>query len=274
MSLSAIWRASAHLSCAIAGSDRATTGALEKSPAIACDGVVKAFGSSRVLDGINLRVYPGEVIALLGGSGSGKTTLLRCINALLPIDAGRLTVNGLDATRSRRTRRQIRRQAGMVFQQFNLFPHLTAAQNVMFGLRHSLGLGRAQAQHEAGHWLEQVGLAEKGNAWPHTLSGGQQQRVAIARALACRPTLMLFDEPTCALDPPLRYEVLKVIHSLAQAGMTMVIVTHELGFAQRAATRWVFLEAGRVTHDDTPQTLLRDRPSAGLRRYLQYAALR
>ncbi|MBJ7263491.1 MAG: ATP-binding cassette domain-containing protein [Burkholderiaceae bacterium] len=240
---------------------------------VACEGVIKTFGTHRVLDRVDLQVYPGEIVALLGASGSGKTTLLRCINALTPIDGGRLTVNGLDVAGNARTQRQIRRRAGMVFQQFNLFPHLTAVQNVMFGLKHALGQRPAAARREADRWLQRVGLADKGMALPHTLSGGQQQRVAIARALACQPALMLFDEPTSSLDPSLRHEVLDVMRDLARAGMTMIIVTHELAFAREAATRWVFLEAGRVMHDDTPDALLRDRPGAALRRYLQHHPL-
>ena len=246
---------------------------MHRNPIIACEGVVKAFGTHRVLDHVDLQIYPGEIVALLGASGSGKTTLLRCINALTPIDGGRLIVNGLDVAGSTRMQRQIRRQAGMVFQQFNLFPHLTAMQNVMFGLRHSLGLSRFAARHEANRWLQRVDLADKATALPHTLSGGQQQRVAIARALACQPAVMLFDEPTSSLDPGLRHEVLDVMRDLARAGMTMIIVTHELAFAREAATRWIFLEAGRVMHDDTPEVLLRDRPGAALRRYLQHHPL-
>jgi glutamine transport system ATP-binding protein len=184
--------------------------------------VSKRFGKTVVLEEVDLQIEKGEVLVLIGPSGSGKSTLLRCINALEKIDGGDLLVDGLSVKGNERTVRTIRREAGMVFQQFNLFPQMTAQENVAFGPRQARGLGAADAMALAADLLAQVGLAERKDHYPSELSGGQQQRVAIARALAVKPKLMLFDEPTSALDPELRQEVLKVMQALAESGMTMM----------------------------------------------------
>jgi glutamine transport system ATP-binding protein len=222
--------------------------------------VSKRFGSTVVLDGVDLSIGQGEVVVLIGPSGSGKSTLLRCINALETIDGGDLIVDGRSVRGGPSTVREIRQEAGMVFQQFNLFPQMTALQNVAFGPRQVRGTPRAQADEEALALLKKVGLAERQHHHPSELSGGQQQRVAIARALAVKPKLMLFDEPTSALDPELRQEVLRVMQSLAEEGMTMVVVTHEIAFARKVGTRLIFMEHGHIAVDGPPAELI-DRPS-------------
>jgi polar amino acid transport system ATP-binding protein len=224
-------------------------------PVVEAVGVHKFFGAHHVLRGISLTVARGEVVVIVGPSGSGKSTFLRCLNHLETIDRGRVTVGGElvgyreangrlvplhDAEVARR-----RRAIGMVFQQFNLFPHLTALENVMAGPLHVLGADRATARASAERLLAQVGLPDKAAAYPAELSGGQQQRVAIARALAMAPRLMLFDEPTSALDPEMITEVLDVMVTLSRAGMTMIVVTHEMGFARAAADRVVFMDEGQ-----------------------------
>lgn len=232
--------------------------------------VVKRFGSLEVLKGLDLTIEVGEIVFVIGPSGSGKSTLLRCINALETIQGGELMVDGLSCRGSATDIRQIRLEAGMVFQQFNLFPHLTALENVMFGPRRVRGATKAQAKVVARSLLEKVGLGERGDHYPSQLSGGQQQRVAIARALAIRPKLMLFDEPTSALDPELRHEVLQVMKQLADEGMTMVVVTHEIGFARDVGSRLLFIDQGRVLHDGPPSELLAKPPSERLANFLQY----
>ncbi|WP_275301065.1 glutamine ABC transporter ATP-binding protein GlnQ [Achromobacter xylosoxidans] len=234
--------------------------------------VTKTFGASTVLDGISLNIDAGEVVVVVGPSGSGKSTFLRCINVLETINGGDLLVDGLSVHGGAAQVREIRREAGMVFQQFNLFPQMTALQNVMFGPVHTRGQSRDEARELAEQLLGKVGLAERMNHYPSELSGGQQQRVAIARALAIKPKLMLFDEPTSALDPELRHEVLKVMRDLAEEGMTMVVVTHEMEFARKVGSRLIFIDAGKIAHDGPPAELLDNPPSQRLRDFLQRVA--
>lgn len=206
----------------------------------------KAYGDNEVLKGINLDVNPGEVVCLIGPSGSGKSTLLRCINLLETPNHGIIEVGGFEATDPDVDVNRMRRSVGMVFQQFNLFPHLTVLANCTVAQQKVLGRGKAEATKVARHHLESVGLGELASRYPAELSGGQQQRVAIARALSMDPTLMLFDEPTSALDPETVGDVLAIMRRLAQSGMTMVVVTHEMGFAREVADRVVFMDGGVV----------------------------
>ncbi|GAA1091547.1 amino acid ABC transporter ATP-binding protein [Nocardiopsis metallicus] len=245
---------------------------------VVAEGVRKNFGRLEVLKGIDLTVQAGEVCCVLGPSGSGKSTFLRCLNHLEKIDGGRLSVNGrLVGYRQVGNRlhelpeRDIvaqRREIGMVFQRFNLFPHLTALENVLEGPLHVKGEPRGAAVAQAHRLLARVGLAEKADTYPGQLSGGQQQRVAIARALAMRPTVMLFDEPTSALDPELVGEVLDVMKDLAREGMTMIVVTHEIGFAREVATRLVFMDGGTVIEEGDPASVLDDPQHARTRAFL------
>ncbi|MBP7002733.1 MAG: glutamine ABC transporter ATP-binding protein GlnQ [Amaricoccus sp.] len=230
----------------------------------------KHFGTLTVLDEVDLSIDVGEVVVLIGPSGSGKSTLLRCINGLEKITGGDLVVDGISVKAGARQLRQIRQEAGMVFQQFNLFPQMTALENVAFGPRKVRGLGKAEAEAQALELLRKVGLAERANHVPSALSGGQQQRVAIARALAIRPKVMLFDEPTSALDPELKQEVLNVMRSLAQEGMTMVVVTHEMSFARQVGTRLIFMEHGKISVDGHPVEILSRPPSDRLKDFLQH----
>jgi glutamine transport system ATP-binding protein len=232
--------------------------------------VSKRFGSTVVLDGVNLKINAGEIVVLIGPSGSGKSTLLRCINALEKIDGGDLLVDGLSVKGNERTVRTIRREAGMVFQQFNLFPQMTAQENVAFGPRQVRGASKADAMQQAAQLLAKVGLAERKDHYPSELSGGQQQRVAIARALAVQPKLMLFDEPTSALDPELRQEVLKAMQDLAESGMTMIVVTHEISFARKVGTRLIFMENGHISVDGTPADMLDAPQNPRLKDFLQH----
>ncbi|MFA4913177.1 MAG: glutamine ABC transporter ATP-binding protein GlnQ [Burkholderiaceae bacterium] len=232
--------------------------------------VTKKFGDATVLNDISLTIEAGEVVVVVGPSGSGKSTFLRCINVLETIQDGDLLVNGISVHGSDEQIREIRREAGMVFQQFNLFPQMTALENVMFGPVHTRGNSRAEARTLAESLLDKVGLAERMNHYPSELSGGQQQRVAIARALAIKPKLMLFDEPTSALDPELRHEVLQVMRTLAQEGMTMVVVTHEMEFAKGVGSRLIFIDGGKIAHDGPPAALLSDPPSQRLKDFLQH----
>jgi len=225
-------------------------------PLVAIRSVSKNFGEFQALKQVSLDVFPGEVLCLIGASGSGKTTLLRCINQLTPVDSGGIWLDGellgmseRDGRLYRLTARQIARQrlkTGMVFQRFNLFPHKTALENIIEGPVQVHGRSRHDARTEAIDLLRRVGLAAKADAYPAELSGGQQQRVAIARALAMKPMLMLFDEPTSALDPELVGEVLLVMRELAGSGMTMLVVTHELGFAREVADRVVYMDHGAI----------------------------
>lgn len=232
--------------------------------------VIKRFGTSTVLDDISLDINEGEVVVVVGPSGSGKSTFLRCINVLETIQGGDLLVNGISVHGSDEQVREIRREAGMVFQQFNLFPQLSALDNVMFGPVHTRGASKEDARQQAETLLAKVGLAERMNHFPSELSGGQQQRVAIARALAIKPRLMLFDEPTSALDPELRQEVLQVMQTLAQEGMTMVVVTHEMAFARSVGSRLLFIDKGKIAHDGPPSELLSNPPSQRLKDFLQH----
>ena len=222
-------------------------------PAISFKGVDKWFGKLHVLRDVSAEVAPGEVVVVCGPSGSGKSTLIRCVNALERVQRGEIVVlgesiagNGVNLTR-------LRTQFGMVFQQFNLFPHMTALQNIMLAPVRVRGLSREEAEKTARALLERVGIPEKAENYPANLSGGQQQRVAIARALAMQPRIMLFDEPTSALDPEMINEVLEVMTDLARDGMTMMVVTHEMGFARRVAHRVVFMDEGQVIEQADPE---------------------
>ena len=234
--------------------------------------VSKHFGATQVLHDINLNIAKGEVVVIIGPSGSGKSTLLRCINKLEEITSGELIVDGLKVNDPKVDDRLIRQEAGMVFQQFHLFPQMSALDNVAFGPIRVRGVKKEEAHRLAKELLAKVGLAERANHFPSELSGGQQQRVAIARALAVKPKMMLFDEPTSALDPELRHEVLKVMQDLAEEGMTMVIVTHEVGFAQKVASRLIFIDKGRIAEDGNPDALISNPPSTCLREFLQHVS--
>ncbi|MFF0497984.1 amino acid ABC transporter ATP-binding protein [Nocardia aobensis] len=242
------------------------TAASADVPMIRAERVCKNFGALQVLQGVSLEVARGQVMCLIGPSGSGKSTFLRCINHLERVNAGRLYVDGdlvgyrerggkLYELRPRESARQ-RRDVGMVFQHFNLFPHRTALANVVEAPIHVKKISRSKAVARARELLDRVGLADKADAYPAQLSGGQQQRVAIARALAMDPKLMLFDEPTSALDPELVGEVLTVMRELAQSGMTMVVVTHEMGFAREVADQLVFMDGGVVVEAGNPREVL------------------
>ncbi|AZO08346.1 MULTISPECIES: glutamine ABC transporter ATP-binding protein GlnQ [unclassified Mesorhizobium] len=234
--------------------------------------VTKRFGHVTILDEVDLAIEPGEKIVLIGPSGSGKSTLLRCINALEEINGGDLVVDGISVKSGGRMVRLIRQEAGMVFQQFNLFPQMTALENVAFGPHRVRGETRQQARKQALEMLAKVGLADRAHHYPSELSGGQQQRVAIARALAVRPKLMLFDEPTSALDPELRHEVLRVMQALAEEGMTMIVVTHEMAFARKVGTRLIFMEGGKIAVDGEPRELLENPQNPRLKEFLQHVA--
>ncbi len=229
----------------------------------------KSFGPNEVLKGINLSVASHEVICLIGASGSGKSTLLRCINLLEPIQLGRITLLGQEITGPDIDQNLVRRQIGIVFQSFNLFPHMTVLRNVTLAPTKVLKLPPAAAAGEARALLDRFGLADKQDDYPDRLSGGQQQRVAIVRALAMRPQLMLLDEVTSALDPELVAEVLEVIGELAAGGMTMLIATHEMGFAKDIASRVCFLEEGLIIEDAPPGELFTDPKDERTRRFLR-----
>jgi polar amino acid transport system ATP-binding protein len=237
--------------------------------ALRIEGLHKSFGSVEVLRGIDLTVAEHEVVCLIGASGSGKSTLLRCINLLEPVDAGRIVVGGEEITDPTIDVDRIRRRIGIVFQAFNLFPHMTVLGNVTLAPRKVLGKSRAEADDEAAALLARFGLADKRLDYPDRLSGGQQQRVAIVRALAMRPDLMLLDEVTSALDPELVAEVLDVIRELAAGGMTMVIATHEMSFARDIAHRVGFLDAGRILEQGPPSEILSAPKEPRTRQFLQ-----
>ncbi|WP_087510366.1 amino acid ABC transporter ATP-binding protein [Cellulomonas iranensis] len=223
-------------------------------PLLVLDHVDKHFGALHVLRGVNLTVHRGEVVVVIGPSGSGKSTLCRTINRLETIDSGTITIDGRPLPAEGRELARLRADVGMVFQSFNLFAHKTVLENVTLGQIKAKGVRPAQAKATAMELLERVGVANQAHKRPAQLSGGQQQRVAIARALAMKPKAMLFDEPTSALDPEMINEVLDVMVSLARDGMTMVVVTHEMGFARRAAHRVVFMDAGQVVEEADPET--------------------
>ena len=212
----------------------------------------KAFGDNVVLDGVDLAVHRGEAIVIAGPSGSGKSTMLRCVNGLETIDGGEIRFDGDVISGARRDLHRVRAQIGMVFQQFNLFPHMTVLDNVVLGPTKVKGAERRDALEHGRALLERVGISEKADAYPADLSGGQQQRVAIARALAMDPKLMLFDEPTSALDPEMIREVLDVMRDLARDGMTMLVVTHEMGFAREVCDRLIFIDGGRIVEEGPP----------------------
>jgi ABC-type polar amino acid transport system ATPase subunit len=222
-------------------------------PIVELAGVRKAFGDNVVLDGIDLEIARGEAIVIAGPSGSGKSTMLRCINGLETIDAGSITFDGQRIDTAGRGLAKLRTQIGMVFQQFNLFPHMTVERNVTLAPVKAKGVPEEQAKAKARELLERVGIPEKAGAYPADLSGGQQQRVAIARALAMEPALMLFDEPTSALDPEMIREVLDVMRDLARSGLTMVVVTHEMGFAREVCDRLVFIDEGEIVEEGPPE---------------------
>jgi polar amino acid transport system ATP-binding protein len=224
--------------------------------AIVVSDLHKYFGDLEVLKGIDFHVNRGEVVCVIGPSGSGKSTLLRCINQLETATAGQVRISGVDVTDPDVDIDGVRRRIGMVFQQFNLFPHLSVLRNLTIAQRRVLGRGKAEAERVARETLSKVGLDDKVDAYPAQLSGGQQQRVAIARALAMGPDLMLFDEPTSALDPELVGDVLAVIRDLARDGMTMMVVTHEMAFARDVADRVVFMDGGVVVEEGTPDEVL------------------
>jgi polar amino acid transport system ATP-binding protein len=237
-------------------------------PALSIEGLWKSFGQLEVLQGIDLEVAEHEVIALIGASGSGKSTLLRCINLLEPIDAGRILIEGEEITARGVKVDRIRRRVGIVFQSFNLFPHMRVIDNITLGPRKALRRQRATAEADAGVLLERFGLADKARDYPDRLSGGQQQRVAIVRALAMEPHLLLLDEVTSALDPELVAEVLNVIRELAAGGMTMLIATHEMGFARDIANRVCFLDGGTILEQGPPQQMFAEPREPRTRQFL------
>jgi ABC-type polar amino acid transport system ATPase subunit len=237
-------------------------------PAIAFRDVDKWFGKLHVLRDINAEVAPGEVVVVCGPSGSGKSTLIRCVNALERVQQGEIVVLGESITAPGVDLTRLRTQVGMVFQQFNLFPHMTALRNIMLAPMKVRGLSRAEAETVARALLERVGIPDKAEHYPSNLSGGQQQRVAIARALAMQPRIMLFDEPTSALDPEMINEVLEVMTDLARSGMTMMVVTHEMGFARRVAHRVVFMDEGAIVEADAPQSFFAAPGSERARQFL------
>ncbi|HSP47436.1 MAG TPA: amino acid ABC transporter ATP-binding protein [Clostridiaceae bacterium] len=218
-------------------------------------GLKKRFGTLEVLKGIDLEVRNKEVLCIIGPSGSGKSTLLRCLNGLEPIQEGHVLIEGKDITDKKLDINKIRENIGMVFQNFNLFPNMTVLKNITLAPVELGTLSKADAEKKAYELLDKVGLREKANARPSTLSGGQQQRVAIARALAMNPNILLFDEPTSALDPEMVGEVLQVMKQLAQEGMTMVVVTHEMGFAKEVGDRVIFMDGGYIVEENIPEEL-------------------
>lgn len=219
------------------------------------DNLQKQFGETHVLRGISCDIKPQEVVCIIGPSGSGKSTFLRCLNALEKPDGGEVSVNGFDVHNPKANLNKMRESVGMVFQRFNLFPHMTVLDNLIMAPMSVKGMSRADALKRAEVLLDKVGLLDKIDAWPASLSGGQQQRVAIARSMAMDPSIILFDEPTSALDPELVGEVLEVMKTLAQEGMTMVIVTHEMGFAREVADRVVFIDQGIIQEEGTPEQI-------------------
>jgi polar amino acid transport system ATP-binding protein len=242
----------------------------ESDPILLFDHVSKRYGNIVALDGVRLSIARGEVVCLIGPSGSGKSTLLRCANALETLDAGRILFNGQVVQTTHGSARLVRRRMGMVFQNFELFPHLTVLRNITIGPATVLKLTPAAAEKRARVLLAKVGLTEKALVYPSALSGGQQQRVAIARALAMEPALMLFDEPTSALDPETIGEVLSVMKALADEGMTMLVVTHEMDFARRVADRVVVFDSGRVIEQGSPKQIFEAARVARTRDFLSH----
>lgn len=230
--------------------------------------VDKFFGDFQVLEDIDFTVDEGEVVVVIGPSGSGKSTLLRCINALEEISSGKLVVDGIEVHDKKTKLNALRTEIGFVFQQFNLYPHMTVAQNVKLSPVNVKGISKSEANERCKRLLERVGIAEQGDKYPESLSGGQQQRVAIARGLAMEPKIMLFDEPTSALDPEMINEVLETMAGLAGGGMTMVVVTHEMGFARRVADRVVFMDEGRIVEVGTPEHFFQNPENERTKRFL------
>ncbi len=229
----------------------------------------KYFGDLEVLRGVTVDVRQGEMVCLIGSSGSGKTTLLRCLNLLEKPTSGSIRIGGLEITAPGVTMKDVRRETGMVFQHFNLFPHMSVLKNIMIAPMKVRGVHHDEAEAVAIALLQKVGLSEKADAYPRQLSGGQQQRVAIARAMAMRPEVLLFDEATSALDPEMTGEVIKVMRQLSEEGMTMMVVTHEMGFAKEAAHRVMFLSEGQVVEYDTPDVIFGNPRHAKTRQFLQ-----
>jgi general L-amino acid transport system ATP-binding protein len=231
-------------------------------------GVSKWFGEFRALDEVSLQVAAGEKVVICGPSGSGKSTLIRCIARLEKHEQGEIVVDGVTLSDDRASVQQLRREVGMVFQQFNLFPHLSVLDNLMLAPMKARGMSKAETQALAMQYLERVGIAGQADKYPGQLSGGQQQRVAIARSLCMRPKIMLFDEPTSALDPEMIMEVLQVMEDLAQDGMTMICVTHEMGFARRAADKVIFMDHGRIVESAAPQAFFSAPQTARCKEFL------
>ena len=231
-------------------------------------GVSKWFGDLQVLDKITLDVPEHNVVCLIGASGSGKSTLLRCLNRLEHVEEGEIVVDGLRLTHEKVDVNDLRRKIGIVFQAYNLFPHMTVLQNVMLAPRKALGISRDEAEERARPLLRRIGLEAKANEFPDRLSGGQQQRVAIVRALAMQPKLMLLDEITSALDPQLVSDVLQLVRELADSGMTMILATHEMGFAREVADKVCFLDGGRIAEEGTPQQIFSDPKEPRTRQFL------
>ncbi len=239
------------------------------SEAVRLEGVRKSFGDNHVLNGINLEVQEHEVICLIGASGSGKSTMLRCINVLEPVDAGRIFIGGDEITGAGIDENAVRRKVGIVFQSFNLFPHMTVLRNITLAPQEVLGTPKARAEAEARELLERFALTDRADDYPDRLSGGQQQRVAIMRALAMNPDIMLLDEVTSALDPELVAEVLDVIRELAAGGMTMLLATHEMGFAKDIATRVCFLDQGVILEEGPPDQIFTSPREERTQQFLQ-----
>ena len=241
----------------------------EAQPLLRIEGVGKSYGIAQVLSGCTLDVRRGEVVVICGPSGSGKSTLIKCVNGLVPFQAGRVLCDGIDVGRSRPAElARLRARVGMVFQDFELYPHLSVLDNLCLAPVHVLRRSHAEAAERAQRLLARVGLPDKADALPAQLSGGQQQRVAIARALAMNPVALLFDEPTSALDPEMVGEVLDVMQDLARGGMTMLVVTHEMGFARRAADRVVFMDAGRIVEIGAAEAFFRKPATERARSFL------
>jgi polar amino acid transport system ATP-binding protein len=241
---------------------------MSSSSFVKVENVSKAFGENQVLTNVSLDVAPHDVVCLIGASGSGKSTLLRCINVLEKIDAGTITVDGQDLTNGKLDVNRLRQQIGIVFQAYNLFPHMTVLQNVTLSPRKTRGLSKKQAEDRAYELLDRIGLRDKAEEFPDRLSGGQQQRVAIVRALAMDPKLMLLDEITSALDPQLVSEVLQLVRELSEVGMTMIIATHEMSFAREVANKICFLDGGVILEEGPPSQLFGDPQEERTRAFL------
>ena len=235
---------------------------------IKVENLKKSFGELKVLTGVNANIAKSEVVCVIGPSGSGKSTFLRCLNLLEEPTSGKIWIDGVELTEHIKEINRLRQKMGMVFQQFNLFPHMTVLDNITLSPIQTKGEKKADAEAYAKELLEMVGLADKINEYPNRLSGGQKQRVAIARALAMRPEIMLFDEPTSALDPEMVGEVLEVMKSLAKAGMTMVVVTHEMGFAREVSDRVLFMDGGVIAEEGSPEEVFGNPKNARTREFL------